>query len=235
MGGGRNLSSYQAFTLAEVLITLAIVGIVFAIITPILVTNYRKKLVEVRLKNFYSTFMNAFQISQVENGDFSTWNYVGQSVGTDQAFSENDEFFNVYFFKYLKGIRICKPKECADISVDTNVSTGGLNYSRYVLSDGSCFGLLTGGTGNSYVNIHGWYDYNCSGKPNKAGRDQFLFRMRLGSSSMYIPLQFSNEDGNLVKKSRAHLKEHCKEKPADCGALIQFDGWVVSKDYPIKL
>ena len=25
-----------------------------------------------------------------------------------------------------------------------------------------------------------------------------------------------------------------KEKPADCGALIQYDGWSVSKDYPLR-
>ena len=201
---------------------------------PTLIANHKKKVVEVRLKKFYSTFMNALQISQAENGDFSTWNFASQSIGTDQTFKDNDEFFNNYFFQYMKGIKKCSPKECIDITVDADDSTNGLNYSRYVFSDGSCFGILTGGTRPANVNIHGWYDYNCSAKPNIAGRDQFLFRMKLGSPSVYVPLQFINEEGKLSTKSRSYLLEHCKEKPADCGALIQYDGWSVSKDYPLR-
>ena len=39
----------KAFTLAEVLITLAIIGIVAAITIPTLVKNYKKKVITVRL------------------------------------------------------------------------------------------------------------------------------------------------------------------------------------------
>lgn len=39
----RGRGKHQAFTLAEVLITLGIIGVVAAITIPLLVNNYRKK------------------------------------------------------------------------------------------------------------------------------------------------------------------------------------------------
>lgn len=225
----------KGFTLAEVLITLGIIGVVAALTIPGLIANHRKKVVEVRLKKFYSTFMNAIEMSQSENGDLSTWDYAPQNVGTTSSIEKNEVFFNAYLFKYLQGIRKCAPRECLDVTVDLDVSDSGDTYSRYVFSDGSCFGILTGGTTSSYVNIHGWYDYNCSGNPNKAGRDQFLFKMTLGPSANYMPFQFTNDSKKISVATRTYLLEHCKTKPADCGALIQYDGWNVSKDYPIRL
>ena len=224
----------SGFTLAEVLITLGIIGVVAALTIPTLIANHKKTVVETRLKKFYSTFMNALQISQAENGDFTTWNFPSQNLGSDQAINETADFYNTYFFKYMQGIKKCKPRECVDITVDAEISANGLNYSRYIFSDGSCFALGTGAVTSSNAVIHGWYDYNCSAKPNKAGRDQFNFRMYLGESSIYIPIQFINEGGKLSAKNRSYLLEHCKEKPSDCGALIQYDGWNVSKDYPLR-
>ena len=226
----------KGFTLAEVLITLGIIGVVAALTIPGLIANHRKKVVEVRLKKFYSTYMNAIEMSQSENGDLSTWDYATQSVGTNSSNAENFQFFNKYLFQYMQGIQICEQTKCPDVTVDPEVTTNALGYSRYVFSDGSCFGILTGGTtSSSFVNIHGWYDYNCSGNPNKAGRDQFLFRMTLGSSDNYVPFQFTNDSKKISVATRTYLLEHCKTKPADCGALIQYDGWNVSKDYPIRL
>lgn len=44
-----------AFTLAEVLITLGIIGVVAALTIPVLTQNYKKRVVETRLQKFYST------------------------------------------------------------------------------------------------------------------------------------------------------------------------------------
>ena len=43
-----------AFTLAETLITLGIIGVVAAMTIPSLITNYNKHITEVRLQKFYS-------------------------------------------------------------------------------------------------------------------------------------------------------------------------------------
>ncbi len=58
-----------AFTLAEVLITLGIIGVVAAITIPSLVTNYQKHVVETKLAKFNSTMNQAMRLSMVDNGD----------------------------------------------------------------------------------------------------------------------------------------------------------------------
>ena len=59
-----------AFTLAEVLITLGIIGVVAALTLPSLITNYQKQVIETRLSKFYTTMNQAVLNSQIENGDF---------------------------------------------------------------------------------------------------------------------------------------------------------------------
>ena len=62
-----------AFTLAEVLITLGIIGVVAAITIPSLVTNYQKHVVETKLAKFNSTMNQAMRLSMVDNGDPDGW------------------------------------------------------------------------------------------------------------------------------------------------------------------
>ena len=49
----------QAFTLAEVLITLGIIGVVAAMTLPALIQSYANTVVETRLAKFYSTINQA--------------------------------------------------------------------------------------------------------------------------------------------------------------------------------
>ena len=62
-----------AFTLAEVLITLAIIGIVAAVTIPTLITKYQEKQTVTRFKWIYSTLANAFTMAVAENGAPETW------------------------------------------------------------------------------------------------------------------------------------------------------------------
>ena len=63
-----NMQKIWAFTLAEVLITLGIIGIVAAMTIPSLMTKYRKSIVETRLKDSYSIFANAIRLAESEYG-----------------------------------------------------------------------------------------------------------------------------------------------------------------------
>ena len=66
----QNKSNYifRAFTLAEVLITLAVIGVVAALTIPNLVQSYKKRVVETRLARFYSMINQALKMSEVDNG-----------------------------------------------------------------------------------------------------------------------------------------------------------------------
>ena len=62
-----------AFTLAEVLITLGIIGVVSAITIPTLMANHRKKVVETKLEKIYSVMNQAINLTNAEYGDVTNW------------------------------------------------------------------------------------------------------------------------------------------------------------------
>lgn len=82
---GRNgLKKNLAFTLAEVLITLGIIGVISALTLPSLILNYKNKVVETKLKKIYSIMNQAIVLSEGTNGNLEDWDF------------ENPEFLNTY-------------------------------------------------------------------------------------------------------------------------------------------
>ena len=67
------MNKKSAFTLAEVLITLAILGVVAAISIPNLINHYKRAFVEKRILDFYTSITSAFEQSQAINGPIETW------------------------------------------------------------------------------------------------------------------------------------------------------------------
>lgn len=65
----------KGFTLAEVLITLGIIGVVAAITIPTLMQNSQDKEKITALKKTYSTLSQAFSMAKAENGDPTNWDY----------------------------------------------------------------------------------------------------------------------------------------------------------------
>ena len=57
-----------AFTLAEVLITLGIIGVVSALTLPSIIHNVQKVILKDQFKRAYSNFYNAIKYNQVQNG-----------------------------------------------------------------------------------------------------------------------------------------------------------------------
>ena len=81
----------QGFNLAEVLITLGIIGVVAAMTMPALIGNYQKKEVVTRLKKAYSIVQQAIRLSELDNEEVQYW----------ETNLSGDEFFNRYFEKYF--------------------------------------------------------------------------------------------------------------------------------------
>ena len=72
----QNLKKYRyAFTLAEVLITLGIIGIVTAMTLPSLIGNYQKKQMAMQLKKVYSLMQQALQRAEVDYEAFEYWDF----------------------------------------------------------------------------------------------------------------------------------------------------------------
>ncbi len=64
-----SLNRKVAFTLAEVLITLGIIGIVAALTIPVLYSKYQQKVTETRFERVYSDLTKAFNAGAIENGE----------------------------------------------------------------------------------------------------------------------------------------------------------------------
>ena len=96
-------NSKKGFTLAEVLITLAIIGVVATMTIPTLMQNYKKKIVETRLLKVYSTMNNAIKLSSIDNGDPSTWDIVGDGESGSIEYPEQTmEWFDKYLANYIR-------------------------------------------------------------------------------------------------------------------------------------
>ncbi|MDR1327178.1 MAG: type II secretion system GspH family protein [Heliobacteriaceae bacterium] len=79
----------SGFTLAEVLITLGIIGVVAALTMPSLITKYKEKEAAARLKKTYSTLANAYMLARNEHGDVTDWFEVNSTPLNSQQFFEN--------------------------------------------------------------------------------------------------------------------------------------------------
>lgn len=103
-------SRHKGFTLAEVLITLGIIGVVAAMTMPALIQKNNNRVVETRLAKFYSNINQAIKLAEVDYGDKKYWYLGTNSIVTDQdgnpvnGSSEAEKWWNKYMAPYIKTI-----------------------------------------------------------------------------------------------------------------------------------
>ena len=64
----------KAFTLAEVLITLTIIGVIAAITIPSFIADQDERATVTRVKKFNSTMQQAYKLAVAEYGPITRWN-----------------------------------------------------------------------------------------------------------------------------------------------------------------
>ena len=69
----NKLHKKKGFTLAEVLITIAIVGVVAAMTLPNLIQNYQKKVISTKLKKFQAMMSQAILMAEQDFGPMEDW------------------------------------------------------------------------------------------------------------------------------------------------------------------
>ena len=92
------------FTLAEVLITLSIIGIIAAIVMPGVISSYQYKTVGVKLGKFISTTENASRAYVVQNDSFKTNEDVMGFVNESFLFKELDGTQDEDLAKQMLGV-----------------------------------------------------------------------------------------------------------------------------------
>lgn len=186
--------STNGFTLAEVLITLGIIGIVAAMTMPALVGKYQEKSTVTRVKKFYSMMSQALNFAIAEHGTVDTWEYYDD--GTTFSKQSSIEFAE-YFKKYLKVSKDCGPNPGCLANTQIKYLNDSDKWSNYdidkhykmILADGTYLWLR-----NHYINcsqIDGdgapgkentcgllWIDVNGKNQPNTFGKDVFVFYIK---------------------------------------------------------
>ena len=168
MGGGTSLSSHRAgfgvfgskgFTLAEVLITLAIIGIVAALTIPTLIQNYQTR-----------TWNTASQVFQRKLGEaLRVMNVQGTLAGytTTEAFVDE-------LSKHIKITRICENDDITTCFSDT-VTWGDEEVDMSKIKKAKNFGQEDWGTNTVAVQfangVNGIIAYNPSCTQNQFSND----------------------------------------------------------------
>ena len=200
----------KAFTLAEVLITLGIIGVVAALTLPSVVQNYQKRSLEVATQKFYSVMSQAIKQYMADEGvdDLRQSSLIGYDNDSDEVITaKNDEFFK----KYLKA-QICEDGCFAD---NYKTQTGAISYAvgksadygyikgRYLLPDGMVVHIYESFSNNALFGTNDtpgtiYVDVNGRKGPNKIGYDLW---------SMSVFYDGIIDEGTLSPECRKNNKE----------------------------
>ena len=172
-------SKKAAFTLAEVLITLGIIGIVAAMTIPTLVANYQKKVLKTQFTKKYAEISQAVLLAKSEtNGNFKSHCTLLKTIDADAGkyeYSNKEECFAI-FNKYFKQVGTCEYKN--DVVTYNKENTaytdiGSKANPGKLLADGSCYDMVINGGNLGFT-----FDMNGPDKgPNALGHDIFSFHM----------------------------------------------------------
>ncbi len=137
------LSSFKrsAFTLAETLIVLAIIGVVAAITIPSLIQKYNEYVTVNRLIKTYSVLEQAFTAAVADNGTIDGW-----CSSDERGDVCTNKIFNT-IKPYIKSAKECEKKQTCLAAQYTNRFTNfrrAVNFPSLVFSDGAVFALKDG-------------------------------------------------------------------------------------------
>ena len=226
-----------AFTLAEVLITLGIIGIVAAMTLPTMIMNHRKQVTVNKVKKFYTVMSQATNSAIAEYGSMEDW----QGFTTAWNGEEMQNWFDTYLKPYLKVI---------DEFVKTDEETGH-SYLFVVLSDGSVI-MMTNWAGSAKSDdnanhvqdnhnglIHLGYLTDkkliddVDSRIGCVNTFSFLFYSPLKDQYFFQP--YTYQANTSEKYNREFFIEQVKGGNTQyCAAIMMFDGWQIKSDYPFQ-
>lgn len=214
------LTKYSGFTLAEVLITLGVIGVVAAMTLPTLIQNYQKQVTINRLKETYSILSQAIKMSELDNGDVSEWNYPEATV------QSHIDWINKYLAPYMKNIQI------------EDGQFESYPRANIKLANGTIVQIWNN---RSSTEVHAFVMF--SDKPIN-GKTKFVFKIGTpGKNALFKDKKgirpYDYTDGYTGNDIRTILKDAptfgCHKDDSSkmlCTALIMYDGWKIEKDYP---
>ena len=246
----------KAFSLAEALITLVVIGVVAAITLPNLINNYRKNQVETKIKTAYSILSNAIKLTELQHGSIN--DLISHYSSNPIPNVTNTTKFSEELQKNIKYEKICKisvgnqggTNKCIDELYSkpmkhfngTNISNK--YYKHYILLSNGMLIAIEHATAAPAIVFHADIDGPNKGE-NTIGKDIFsfsLFRTDVKSYGTYAPSNalyggfrgygFGNTWYNQDGGGKDAIK--CEGAGWFCTTIIHKNGWKIPDDYPVK-
>ncbi len=220
------MKDFKGFTLAEVLITIGIIGVVSAITIPTLIQSYKDRIVETRLQKIYSVMNQAIQRAEADYGAKELWDY------------SDPDFWEKYFAPYIEVLKT------------ENVENGS-TYNIIYFPDGSILAKKIGGSEYFYYPNGKNFTVKSLNETKKVNTGITLFTFYFNPTTEFT--NKANEKNPHYRKgfmpyayhwngTVGDLKEGfypCKENgnrvPNFCTMYIMQNGWKIPKDYPFKV
>ncbi|MFR1672392.1 MAG: DUF6613 domain-containing protein [Candidatus Gastranaerophilaceae bacterium] len=228
-----------AFTLAEVLITLGIIGVVAAFTLPVLVTSYKKNVIETRLAAFYSKINQAIKSSEVVNGDKKYWESIpnagyetGEDGKPDLSKPASLRWFDKYLRPYLKVQKVVADKKSG--------------FTVVYMMDGSCFRLagqaiqfypqakdFTGSKINSDSGIKYFTFYFYPSRENAPSGWEWASQYHYDKGIEPYKWSWDGDPETLKTDATAGCNKENNGERAYCTEIIFENGWKIPGDYPL--
>ena len=237
--------------MAEVLITLGIIGIIAAMTFPSLVAKHQKYVTAISLKRTYNILQQAINRSVADHGEVGEWDLAGirgyANISSTQKQKLLEQFVSIYIVPYFSKLRDVEYTNFKDLGyeqilgIDGNPNTIIFNkFSEYlILTDGTIIGITIDNSGNQgteenpiYIStdLAFYVDINGKKNPNTVGKDIFLF-------TLVTDPEITSNRFRLYgcKYPRTTVLERCRSAEGGgryCGCLMMMDGWEIRDDYP---
>ena len=192
----------KGFTLAEVLVTLGIIGVVSAMTVPTLMQNHQKKTYIVQLHKFYNELSQAMLQYQTDKN----------AVNLKEAGLNSSAALKSFFTNYFKVVNDCgadqtpclAPKAEYKNMVGRSIGTTCDGYMT--IASGASFGYIySGGT----VLYTLYLDTNGQKGPNIAGRD--IFAIYIYNNGLIDDNGGANGAPLTKEEREASYNSHCSQ------------------------
>ena len=233
------LNAKKAFTLAEVLITLGIIGVVAAITIPTLIQNQQKKKIEAVLKEDYAIIQQVMK--------FTDYDDVSLDLDVPDNLAGAKNWFNTFMQPHLKYSSVCyDSKGCWQDKGPTKTLNGKVAYCDRA-GIGIGYGIITVkmlngsnldidgfdsgdmknffGTKTNGPSLAVYIDANGDKLPNVIGKDIFIL---VWTSDGLFPAG--------INESQETINKNCSKDATGgnagyyCLMKVKNNGWEIPKD-----
>ena len=201
-------SANYAFTLAEVLITLGVIGIVAAIAIPSLINHYNDKVLETKYKKTKSILINGYKLMMAKNQVFD----ISQLPFTND-FDEYVAQAHKDVFKILSDTKGGLDAETLpkDYAIEDNDSPSQFNWEDVPYIFQTTDGMLMGVEQDAETkNIYIYTDTNGNSNPNEIGKDMYKFSISGNALLADVSGELTESSCSIDNLEACNTEEQCR-------------------------